>query len=348
MKRSMLLLAVLVALALGWGGLQWRERVRQQWLSTASVDALRTEARSHPDQADLLARAGTLLNEAGETAEAEPMLRRAVDLDPSADRAWVELSRSTNNDAAAIETLRQGLRACPDSAAVQAEMAHRLLLAGHGQEARDAVTALTESHPNSAEAWAAYGEVMAAARRQTDAENAYEKSLRLRDAPETRLALARSLIPLQRYDRVRALCAPLVQATPALRVSKAQRARALIFYSGARLNGPLAPSDLTAIQEHLREAEALSPQLAEGERFLPSYFLGECALRAGRPAEAIPRLERSVALGPQFPGSLYSLARAHRLAGHTAKADEALARHAKLSRSLTALDAASSREQPPK
>jgi tetratricopeptide (TPR) repeat protein len=345
-NRTALLLGALALAIVVWGGLRLRDSAREQWIASASVDQLEAAAKTHPDEADVLARLGTQLLESGNTARAEPLLSRALELDPSSDRRWTEHSKSILGDREAIEHLNQGLKAIPDSPAILAEIARRELAAGDGQRARDTAATATTASPSSPEAWTAYAEVMAAFHRQDDAVTAFRRALGLRDTAEARLALARTLVPLQRYDEVIELCSPLTVARPPVAVSKRQRALALTYSSGARLNGPVTAAEMNAILVQLQEAQGLTSELDRGAQFLPSYFLGQCLLRLGRAREAIPPLERCVALGPQFPGGFYALARAYRVAGHADRAEAA--RHAELSRALVALEGLNSRlEQHP-
>jgi tetratricopeptide (TPR) repeat protein len=338
MKRSVVLGGLLVLLLLLWGGLRWKEARWQRWVATASRAELQTYLEGHPDQPEALARLGVLLREAGDRDQAERLLRRSVELAPDAETDWIEYSRAVSDDREAIRILQNMLRIEPDSAPALAEMSRRDLHLGDVENARALAEKAVQLAPESPEAWRSQGEVDLALRRQPDAEKAFRKSLALGDDSETRLSLARTLIPLQRYPEVITLCAPLLRPAPSLAVSKAQRVRALFYTAGARLYRPLTPEEIEDVQSQLREAEKYSADLPPEERFLPSYFLGESFLRRDRPQEAIPYLERSVALGPMFAGSLFSLARAYRLAGEPAKADAASARHARLSRILSELE----------
>jgi tetratricopeptide (TPR) repeat protein len=328
-----------------WGGLRWKEARWQRWTATASREELQTYLQGHPDQPEVMARLGALLREAGERDQAVRLLRRSVELAPDAETNWIEFSRTLADDREAIRVLQNVLKIEPDSAPALAELSGRDLHLGDLETARALAEKAVQLSPESPEAWRSLGEVHLALHRQPDAEKAFRKSLALGDDSETRLALAHALIPLQRYPEVIALCAPLLQPTPTLSVSKAQRARALLYTAGARLYQPLTPQEITDVQSQLLEADGPSAMLPPEERFLPPYFLGESFLRMDRPKEAIPYLERSVALGPMFAGSLYSLARAYRLAGETAKADAASERHARLSRILSALEMLSNRLQ---
>jgi len=345
LKRTRLLFALLFLAALTWGVLLLRDHQWHRWLATASKEDLERYVADHPDQPEALVRLGVLDRNAGKRAEAEKLLRHAVELAPGEETDWTELSRTLTDDREAIRELERFLNAMGDRAPVLAELARRYLQIGDAATARTLTEKATALAPESPDAWRIRGDVMAATRQSPEAEKAYRKALSLRDDTETRLSLARLWIPLQRYSEIIEICSPIVKAGASPDISGEQRARALLYTAGGRLYDPLTPEEIATLQAQLREADALSAQLTAGERFLPPYFLGESFLRSGKPKEAIPFLERSVREGPMFAGSLYSLARAYRLSGDTAKADAATARHTRLSRILGELEIYNNRLQ---
>ncbi len=343
MKRPLLLFSIMAGASLVWGGIRLQAVQREERLSKATLEELQASAKERPDQADLLVKLGAALIESGEQERAEPILRRSLELDSSSEAGWVQLSRSFRKDPDAIRLLEERLKTMPDSREAQSELSRRQLASGDAASALKSSEKAITAFPDAADAWAAYGEVLAAVRRQEASETAFRHSLRLEDNAEVRLSLARVFIPLQRYEKVEVLCAPLISAKPVVSVSKRQRLRALIYHAGSRLNSPLSEAELASILAQLGEAGTASKSLAPGERFLPFYFLGEGLLRCGKPEEAIASLEHCVGLSPRFPGGLYSLSRAYRLVGDAAKSDAALARHTRLCRGLVALEALNSR-----
>jgi len=348
MKRPVLLSALLALLLLIWGGLRLQDRQWRRWLATASREELTAYVAAHPDQHDALLRLGVLQRHAGENAEAEKRLRHAVEVAPDDETGWVEFSRALTDDHEAIRVLEEALKTKESSAPMMAELARHYLQSGDVVDARTWAEKATQQQPASPDAWRIRGDVMAATHQAPEAEKDYRKALALRDDPETRLALARTLIPLQRYAEILALCAPIVRAGDSPEISQEQRARALLYTAGGRLYDPLTPAEIAALQAQLQEADSLSAQLTPNERFLPPYFLGESYLRLGKPKEAIPLLERSATMAPMFAGSLYSLARAYRLAGEQAKADATVRRHTRLSRILGEIEMYNNRlEQKP-
>src|SRR5262249_33630262 len=124
--------------------------------------------------------------------------------------------------------------------------------------------------------------------------------------------------------------------------------RALTYYAGSKLYGPLNSEVQAGLRAQLSEADSMSSSLPPEERFLPPYFLGESMRRSGKPKEAIPFLERSVKLAPNYPGAMFSLPRAYRETGDVSKADAATEKHARLGLLIGEVEAYKSRlEQRP-
>lgn len=343
MKRPLLLGSLLALLAVFWGVSMARDRQFRNWIASAPRNEVEAHLATHPDQTDALLRLSFLLRNAGEREAAEKRARRAIEVAPNEERCWTEFSRAASDDKEAIRGLEGFLKVKPESASVRAELARRHLLSGDVAAARTLLEKTLRDSPDSPDGNRVQGDAFAALRQPVDAEKAYRKALSLKDDAETRLALARTLIPLQRYTEIEALCAPVVKAGASPEISQEQRAQALIYAAGGRLYAPLTPQEAAALQERLREADSLSAALRAEERFLAPYFLGESFLRTGNPREAIEPLERSVKLNPMFPGALFSLARAYRLAGDETKADSIAARHIRVSRLLGDLEMYSNR-----
>ena len=251
-------------------------------------------------------------------------------------------------DGASRSELESYSRSAGGDPQTAAKLAHQYLQEGADEQAKALMTEATQRFPQSPEILRSSGEILLSERRLPEAEKALRESLALKDDSETRLLLARVLTPLQRYPEIAALCAPLIASAPALTATPQQRASAVVYSAGARLNGPLTPAELQGIQSQLREAALPSSALPPEERFLADYFLGESLLREGKPGEAIPSLEKSVAQNPNFPGAIYSLARAYRLSGDEAKSKDLFARHERMSRLMSELDSLNTRlEQRP-
>ena len=345
MKRSVLLIVLLFLVALTWGGLRLKDRQWHQWLATARRDELEKYVADHRDQTEALVHLAILLRNAGERERAETLVRHAVEVAPNEETNWVEFSRTLTDDQEAIRGLEGFLKVMPDSAPVMAELGRHYLQIGDAATARTLAEKATKATPESPDAWRLQGDVMVALRQMPEAEKAFRKALSLRDDTETRLSLARLLIPLQRYPEIISLCSPMVKAGHSPAISPEQRARALLYTAGGRLYDSLTPAEIALLQAQLHEADSLSAKLPMGERFLPTYFLGESFLRLNKPAEAIPYLKRSMEAGPMFAGSLYSLARAYRFVGETAQADAISTRHTRLSRILGELEMYNNRLQ---
>ncbi len=261
---------------------------------------------------------------------------------------WRWLERRNWLETANRQALESAVQEHGEDPQVMAKLADRYLQDGEVGRARATAEIAIQRFPQSPEAYRSYGLCMLALRRLPDAEKSLQKSLSLADDVETRLALCRTLTPQQRFPLVIELCAPLIASSPSLAVTPQQRASALVYNAGSRLNGPLTSGELEILQQHLQEAMQPASALPVEERFLADYFLGDSMIRADKPAEAIPFLERSVAENPSFPGTLYSLARAYHLSGEETKSRETFVRHEKLSRLLSELDSLNTRlEQRP-
>lgn len=97
-------------------------------------------------------------------------------------------------------------------------------------------------------------------------------------------------------------------------------------YLPAKLKLAEALLDAGELEESRRRfAELTDPACAPAVQF----GLGIIAAREGRHAEAIPHLQRAIALFPEFGSAHYALARAFRAVGRGDEAEAALARHAK-------------------
>ncbi|GDX40380.1 hypothetical protein LBMAG21_06720 [Armatimonadota bacterium] len=343
MRRSLLLVSALVVIIVVWGTTLVRDSRWRKWIATAPRSEVEAYVTAHPDQPDALLRLTTLLRNAGEWEAAEGRTRHAVEVAPNEERCWVEYSRTIRDDKEVIRGLEGFLKIQPESASIRAEAARHYLLTGDMSTAQTLIDKALQLSPESSSAYRIQGDLMTALRQLPDAEKAYRKSLALQDDNETRLALSRTLIPLQRYEEIAGLCAPIIRAGSSPELSQEQRAQALIYTAGGRLYSPLTSQEIEILQSQLREAGTLSNALRAEERFLSPYFLGESFLRLGKPKEAIEPLERSVRLNPMFPGSLFSLSRAYRLAGETKKAETATAQHTRISRLLGELEMYSNR-----
>lgn len=337
MRRSHVLPALLAAAVLAWGGLNWQSSRHRAWLAGASRAELQGYVAAHGDDAAALTRLSLLTLRAGDRAEAERLARRAVQSAPNEEEAWVAFSRAASDEHEAIDGLNGYLKTNPERAPILAELARHTLRMGDAGAAPALAERALKASPASPEAWQARGEILAAERRLAEAADCYRKSLAARDDAETRLALARTLIPLQRYAEIVELCRPLLGVSDGS-LSPELRARALVYFAGSRLYDPLDAAAIDDLQRQLREADSLSDRLAPEERFLAPYFLGESYLRQGKPREAIPLLERSVAAGSMFAGNRYALARAYRMAGERDKADTAARQHIRISKNLSDLE----------
>lgn len=122
--------------------------------SSPPLDALALAARSHPNDAKVLARYGSALVEAGEAPEGIARLRRAVTLDPKLTAAWHNLGlaaeRQTWLDLAA-ESYAHVLAAKPTLTGEWIKLGYVLLPLGRYDEAERAFQRAVALQPNSSE-----------------------------------------------------------------------------------------------------------------------------------------------------------------------------------------------------
>ena len=106
-------------------------------------------------------------------------------------------------------------------------------------------------------------------------------------------------------------------------------------YLPARLKLAEALLDAGELDEsRTRFTELTDPACAPAVQF----GLGTIAVRQGRPADAIPYLQRAIALFPEFGSAHYALARAYRALGRRDEAEAALAKHAQYGARWPGLD----------
>lgn len=337
-RRILVLVITLVVLLVVWGGATWQAGSRADWLNRASREELEAEVKKQPNDANVQGRIGEMLVSQGELEAAVPYLQRALELDPGTEVRWTTLSLALRDHQAAFEKLEQALKAFPDSPTVHAELARRTLMTGQAEKARAMSEKNIKDYPDSYLVWEVHGQIMAAFQKQKDVEEAFQKSLALKDNAQTRLSLAATYIPLQQYDKIVPLCAPLIQQPSPLSPTPSQRALALVYHCGSRLNQPLSKSERDSILRQIEELVSQQKLLPMEKQFLPTYFLGQAMLLDNKPDLAISPLEQTVKLNPQNPGGLYLLTSAYRRSGRKQQADATQAKHKRMTQALTRIE----------
>ena len=168
--------------------------------------------------------------------------------------------------------------------------------------------------PSDAAAVGNFGRVLHAWEQWESAHQAYSRAQAL--APKAFEWAYLDAVVLQRLARHDEAVARLEQAL----ARSPGYLPAQVRLAEARLDG----GDLERSQ---REFEALlaEPRAEPAAR----VGLGRIAAAQGRHADAIPHLERAVALFPELGAAYYALARSYRAVGRTEDADRALAQHAR-------------------
>lgn len=123
-------------------------------LAVAAPSALDAQTR-RGERAERLIGRGRSLVAAGNSGSALAYFRRAVEVDPRAADAYLELARvylAQGRAADALEALRVGLRRCPEAVSLQLLLARTLFERGDRAEAAAVLRDLVASAPTSVEA----------------------------------------------------------------------------------------------------------------------------------------------------------------------------------------------------
>ena len=314
-------------------------------MKTADEASLASAVKDNKDDAGAAAALAGYKLRAGNKAEAETLLKHAAEIEPENPEIWMLLGETIADDREAINALESFEKLHPENGEIIAAVSRRCLHAGDANLALVNAQKAVKASPDSAICLTALADAEAASGNATAAEKDYKTAIEKGDEPDARLGLARILIPLQRYSEIDLVCSPLLTLPAPQKISLEQSARATAYMVGAMFAAVDTPENRARLETTIAKMNALEANLPPEERFLPPYFTGEYLLRGSKPAEAIPLLQKSVQLGPEFPGSLYSLSRALRLAGKAKEADAALAAHAKLIQRHAAMESAADRQQ---
>lgn len=282
-----------------------------------------------------------VLSSLGRTAEAVSILERIVERNPGAPEAERQLglvAYRLNRDSQALELLTRALERNPEDAEVRLTLGRLFFRRADYESAKRAFEAL----PSSEEAQFYLGEIESASQRFEEAARHYEKS----ESAAARNGLGEALLKLGRYGEAeKALEEALaIEAAPRVRAKtlyllgslRAERgddegaiaalteaSKSDPYHSGARylLGTALARlgrveesrselelfRDLKAFEERKEKLElAILERPAEASCYRP---LIELYLEHGRGAEALPFLEKALALDPEDPALLELSAR---------------------------------------
>lgn len=343
MNRSLVGGIIIATLLAGIGINQWTAAKHRTWLMNASQSALEQYVSTHP--ADVTAKVRLAqLNVANKDARGIEMLKAAADASPGDEAVWFAYVDALLDPNEAMAQLDKYFEVLPDSTKLRIAKARRLAELGDPNGALSLADEVIRVSGKNADILRVRADAFMLLRRVNEASDALHAAIELDDRAELRLLFAMTLVPQQRYRELRDACLPIVAKGDA-GIAEGHAVRARLYLAGAALNLATPVDDIqkatTDLEDIAQKTNFLEPQ----EQFLPYYFLGECYLRAGKVAAAVRVLQQAVSMAPQFPASLYSLARAVQAFKDDATAVLLFKRHAKLTSLLSEIDSLSTRAQ---
>lgn len=302
----------LAALACAATALILRDARRSGWYeerhySALSLPELQRERGNRLDDPILLYYTGLRLNERRRYAEADPILRAAVGLDPDASRlrdAWAESLLRSGRITAAFGELKEYAARRPTL-----PQAHLLLgkfyvtqqSMGHAADELRQAVALD---PSLAEAWAYLADANSALGLPANAEHAAERAAALRPSnAKDQLGLGVLQLSLGQAQRARQTFGRAAALAPRDEAVHREYARCLMVCGGM--------ANLAEAEAEARSAIALAPTDAAA-----SFVLGEILLAQGRLHEAAPALGRAALASPIDPVSALDLSRVYSRLGN--------------------------------
>jgi tetratricopeptide (TPR) repeat protein len=312
-RRAWRLGALLVALAgaSAWSALHcpWYQEYRY---ARMSIDQLQRERGDRLDNPRLLYHLGRRLNAAGRFAEADPLLRNAVGIEPDVPRLrdeWARALLGSGLTTAAFGQLRQFAGTHP-----QLPEAHLLLgkfyftqrsMRRASEECQQAISL----DPKRGEAWSLLAGAQADLGELEAGRRAAQRAVALRPGSAgDRLVLASLLDRANDSAGARGAYAAAVRLAPA-------DAPAHREYAGWLLKAGRGEADLRLAEAEARRAVALAPSDATAQ-----LFLGRALLRRGQQAAAVEPLERAAARAPADPAPALALSETCRALGRAADA----------------------------
>jgi len=304
---SALGLAVLVGAGLVWALRQSVDRPGRRWMrplpwvsAALVVVALGTTARA-------------------QTAiwkDSETLWRRAVEVDPTCSLCESNLGRVVARPGrfAEAEThVRRAIALRPERPGPHENMGTIMLAQGRPREAEEHFRRAATLHPDRAASRNALAVALASQGRDREAETEFQEAARL--SPRLVDAPANLGVLYMRQGRFGEAVVPLRHAL----VLDGRRAGVRADL-GRALRGRAIE---LAREGRLGEAERLWKEAAPLAGDDPDLLrdLGQALVERGKGVEAIPILERAVALAPQRGAERFWLARAYRLAGRMPDAD---------------------------
>ncbi|HZO91530.1 MAG TPA: tetratricopeptide repeat protein [Chthonomonadaceae bacterium] len=308
----MLRLAFLLAAAgIGTWGVLHGPWYQERRLAHMSLQALQRERGNRLDDPRLLYYIGLRLNQQGRFAEADPLLRQAVGLDPDSPRLrdeWAKALLGSGLTTAAFGQLREFAGTHPDSAQAHLLLGKFYFTQRSMRRASEELERAVALDPGSGEAWSYLAGARDAMAELQAARQAAQKAVALRPenaADHLMLAslLARSNLP----EEARKEYAAAVRLAPRWAAPHREYAVWLLRSEGRPQGNLLAESEA-------RQAVALDANDARAQ-----LALGRALVGNGQPQAAIAPLQRAAALAPYDPAAALELSQAYHQLGRAAE-----------------------------
>jgi tetratricopeptide (TPR) repeat protein len=248
--------------------------------------------------------------------DSETLWRRAVEVDPTCSLCESNLGRVVARPGRFAEGethVRRAIALRPDRPGPHENMGTIVLAQGRPREAEEHFRRAATLQPGRAASRNALGVALASQGRDREAEAEFQEAARL--SPRLVDAPANLGVLYTRQGRFEEAIAPLRRAlaldggraAARAELGRALRGRAIELVREGRLD------------EAARRWQEATPLAGEDPDLLRG--LGQALVERGKGVEAIPVLERAVALAPQRGAERLWLARAYRLAGRMPEAD---------------------------
>jgi protein O-mannosyl-transferase len=248
--------------------------------------------------------------------DSETLWRRAVEVDPTCSLCESNLGRVVARPGRFPEAethVRRAIALRPERPGPHENMGTIMLAQGQYREAEEHFRRAATLHPDRAASRNALGVALASQGRDREAEAEFQEAARL--SPRLVDAPANLGVLHARHGRLeeaitslrRALALDSGRAGVRIDLGRALRGRAIELAREGRFD------EAARLWQEASPLAGDEPDLLRG--------LGRALVERGKGAEAIPVLERAVALAPQRGADRFWLARAYRLAGRIPEAD---------------------------
>jgi Flp pilus assembly protein TadD len=248
--------------------------------------------------------------------DSETLWRRAVEVDPTCSLCASNLGRVVARPGRFVEGethVRRAIALRPDRPGPHENMGTIMLAQGRYREAEEHFRRAATLQPDRAASRNALGVALASQGRDREAEAEFQEAARL--SPRLVDAPANLSVLYMRQGRFQEAITPLRRALALdggragvrADLGRALRGRAIELAREGRLD------EAARLWQEATPLAGEDPDLLRG--------LGQALVERGKGVEAIPVLERAVALAPQRGAERLWLARAYRLAGRMPEAD---------------------------